>query len=106
VEQLSRAALQAIADQFKLLSCPTRLELLQHICEQERTVGELQELTGFKQANVSRHLTLLDRAGLVHRRVDGNRVYYGLADPTLPTLCGIIKDSLRARQERLEASLE
>ena len=36
--------------QFKLLSSPTRLDILQHICEEEKTVSTLVELTGCKQA--------------------------------------------------------
>jgi len=106
VDQLSPEALEAIADQFKVLSSPTRLALLQHICEGERTVSELIILTGFKQANVSRHLSLLDRAGFVRRRVDAGHVYYELQDPSLPTLCSIIRESLVAKQGRINATLD
>ncbi|MHC4859813.1 MAG: ArsR family transcriptional regulator, partial [Planctomycetota bacterium] len=57
MEPMSYDALKLIADRFKLLTNPTRLEILQHICETEHTVGELVSLTGFKQANVSKQLS-------------------------------------------------
>ncbi len=106
MERLSQDALKLVASRFKLLANPTRLEILQHICEDELTVGTLVELTGHKQANVSKQLSLLDQAGFVRRRVDGNHVYYALADESLPQLCDLMKGSLMARQDALLSSLE
>lgn len=106
MDRLSKQALKIIADRFKLLSSPTRLEILQHICREEKTVTSLVELTGFKQANVSKQLSLLDRAGLVRRRVDGNHVFYTAADQRLPQLCEIMHEEVRSRQTELMASLE
>ena len=105
MEPLPKEALKAIARRFKLLSNPTRLEILQHVCGQERSVSNLVEITGFKQANVSKHLGLLDGAGLVRRRVDGNHVYYTVADDSLPKLCEIMQEGVRARHKEMLASL-
>ncbi len=102
---LGKPALKLVADRFKLLASPTRLELLQHVCSGERSVSELVSLTGFKQANVSRNLSMLDRAGLVRRRVDGSHVYYSLAEPTLPSLCELMQASLRNSQDRARSCL-
>ena len=106
MDRLSKQALRIIADRFKLLASPTRLEILQHICREERTVTALVELTGFKQANVSKQLSLLDRAGLVRRRAEGNHVYYTAADQRLPQLCEIMHEEVRLRQGEVMASLE
>jgi len=106
MDRLSKQALKIIADRFKLLSSPTRLEILQHICREEKSVTALVELTGFKQANVSKQLSLLDRAGLVRRRTEGNHVYYTAADQRLPQLCEIMHEEVRTRQTELMASLE
>jgi ArsR family transcriptional regulator, zinc-responsive transcriptional repressor len=105
MEAISKKALRIIADRFKLLSSPTRLEILQHICHRERSVNELVELTGFKQANVSKQLSLLDRAGLVRRRTEGNHVYYTAADGRLPQLCAIMHEEVKAAHGELLASL-
>ena len=101
METLTEKALEMIAERFGLLANPSRLMILQHICGEERTVSELVKLTGFKQANVSKQLGMLDRGGLVTRRVDGNRVYYGLGDASLPRLCEVMQESMKARQAAL-----
>jgi len=106
MEPLSRKALRLIAERFKLLSNAARLEILQHICDEEKTVSELMRLTGLKQANVSRHLGLLLRAGLVDRRTEGNHVHYRVTDESLPRLCSVITDSLRARHGGLLAAID
>ena len=98
MEDLSREALQHVAGRFKLLANPSRLAILQHICESERTVTELVEATGFKQANVSKQLGLLDRGGVLRRRVAGNNVWYVVADPLLPDLCRLVTESLAAEE--------
>ena len=105
MESLSREALHLIAGTLKLLASPTRLAILQHICHGEQSVGRLVELTGFKQANVSRQLSLLHRGGIVRRRTDGNSVYYTAADETLPKLCELMRESVMARQDEMLAAL-
>jgi len=105
MEPLSPDALHLLANRFKLLASPTRLAIMQQICDRERTVGDLVDETGFKQANVSRQLSMLHRGGLVRRRAAGTNVYYTVADASLPQLCGIMRESLRARQGELLASL-
>jgi ArsR family transcriptional regulator len=102
---LGRDALKLIADRFKLLSCATRLEILQLLCRSERSVGEIVRETGYKQANVSRNLALLDRAGFVRRRTEGAFVHYSLAQESLPRLCEIMQDCLRASQAELSRCL-
>jgi ArsR family transcriptional regulator len=58
---------------------PTRLRLLALLAGGEATVGELQEILEQSQPRVSRHLRLLDEAGLVNKFRDGQWVYYRLA---------------------------
>ena len=106
MEALSAEALRIIADRFKLLANPTRLMILQHICDEERCVGDLVALTGCKQANVSKQLTLLNQAGLVRRRVDGTHVYYSVSDGSLPELCRIMQEGIRTRQREVLTDLD
>ena len=68
----------------------------------EKTVGELVEGTGGSQANVSKHLALLLRQGLVSRRKEGVFSYYEIRDPSLFELCELVCQSLESgiRQDR------
>jgi ArsR family transcriptional regulator len=105
MEPLPPAALDLVARRFRLLGNPARLALLQQICDRQHTVSELQDLTGLKQSHVSRQLGMLDAAGIVRRRAEGNRVYYEVADEDIPRLCEIVHGSLRARHGAIQASL-
>ena len=53
-------------------------------------MGELAELCGYTAANVSRHLSLLMRHGLVVREARGTAVYYRIADPAVYKLCDLV----------------
>jgi DNA-binding transcriptional ArsR family regulator len=94
---LSPEAVELIAERFRVLGEPLRIRLLQALIEKERTVGELVELVGSTQPNVSKHLRILQEAGIVGRRQDGNSVYCYIADPTVFDLCNTVCDSLEAR---------
>jgi DNA-binding transcriptional ArsR family regulator len=70
--------IEEVAELFKALSEPTRLNLLLQLKDTEMTVSELADFSGTSMANISKHLTLMKRAGLVTRRKSGNHVYYSL----------------------------
>ena len=74
----------AIYEQFarigQAVSSPKRLELLDLLCQGERTVEVLAEATGMTVANTSRHLQVLRTARLVASRKEGVFVTYQLAD--------------------------
>lgn len=105
MDEIPPATLVLLAKRFKLLAHPDRLGILMQLCRQERSVGELLELTGLAQANLSRQLSMLDAGGLVRRRAEGTRAYYSLADGSLPEICGAAKRSLEARHGEILASL-
>jgi len=71
------------ADIFKALAHPVRIRLFEALSDGEKTVGELVQLTGEKDANTSRHLSVLKAAGLVTARKDGLNVYYSNKMPCL-----------------------
>src|SRR3990172_6547180 len=78
---------EAVAAYFSMLSEPTRLRIMHAICEREMTVSEIVEVLGATQTNVSRHLGLMHRSGVLARRKDGNKVYYGVADVAMVDVC-------------------
>jgi DNA-binding transcriptional ArsR family regulator len=92
--EFSPEILAQVADRFKVLAEPLRLQLLNALRDRERTVTELVEETGAGQANVSRHLALLFRNGLVARRKEGLHVYYRIMDPGIFELCELVCGSL------------
>jgi len=56
---------------FKALSDPTRRAMLRDLARQPRTVGELAAPFEISLAGASKHIQVLERAGLIHREVQG-----------------------------------
>lgn len=65
---------------YRLLSEPVRLRLLALAEEEELAIGELAELLGESQPNVSRHAAPLKQAGLLSVRKQGTRTLVRVAE--------------------------
>ncbi len=96
-EQLSTKALEMIAERFRILSEPVRLRILHLLNEGELSVTDLTILLETSQPNVSKHLRILQDAGIVGRRQDGNSVYYSIIDNSIFELCELVCGSLEMR---------
>lgn len=81
------AVFGAVARYFGLLAEPTRLRILNTICQDEKSVSAIVAAARVTQTNASRHLALLHRAGVVSRRRVGNVVYYRVSDPVFVEIC-------------------
>lgn len=101
--KMSPEALELVAARFKVLSEPLRLCILQALEGGEMSVSEITEAVESSQPNVSKHLKMLQEAGLIVRRQEGNTVYCSIADETVFELCDAVCSSLR---ERLAAQAE
>ena len=64
---------------LKALSGRSRLLLLCHLLDGEKSVGELAKLTGARDTAVSQQLALLRREGMVAARRSGQMIFYSLA---------------------------
>ncbi|MEM8486932.1 MAG: metalloregulator ArsR/SmtB family transcription factor [Bacteroidota bacterium] len=107
-ELLPPLLIDRVARRFKLLSEPVRLQLLSVLHrEKELTVQELVEATGQHQANVSKHLNLMAKEGILSRNKEGLFVYYAIKDTTISGLCllvsGRIRQEIEQEQRRLKA---
>lgn len=89
-----------VAQRFKVLSEPLRLQILQHLERGEASVSEITNAVASTQPNVSKHLRILQDGGLVARRQDGNTVYYRIADESVFELCQLVCGSLKDKFAR------
>ena len=92
---------ELIAARFRALSEPARIKLLDRLREGEATVLELTELIGTTQQNVSKHLGVLQRAGIVARRKEGNFAHYRIVDQGVLSMCEAVCGSLQEQVESL-----
>ena len=102
---LTPEVLVLVAERFKALAEPARLQILNVLRAGELTVSELVEETELGQANVSKHLQLLYATGFVGRRKEGLFVYYCLTDKSVFDLCnlmcGRLETEMKARRKVL-----
>jgi DNA-binding transcriptional ArsR family regulator len=68
---------------FDALASPPRREVLRRLAAAERSTGELAAALAMTAPAVSRHLSILESAGLVTSRRDGQRVLYALVRDTV-----------------------
>lgn len=100
---LSDEALEMMAMRFRALADPNRLRLVILLMQREITVGDLAQRTGLDQPNISRHLAVLRRNGIVSRRSEGKRAYYRVSEPTVVDLCRVMCQGLA---EKLAGDLQ
>ena len=98
--RLTPEVMALVAERFKALAEPARLQILNCLRAGEMAVSELVDETGFGQANVSKHLQLLHAMGFVRRRKDGLFVYYALADRGIFQLCDTMCSQLEREMKR------
>jgi len=87
------------AEFCKTFSSPKRLEILCLLKDGELTVSDITEKLGISKANVSQHLTLMRRMGILKARRDGVNTYYMLANKRLAKACNLMQDALEQLME-------
>lgn len=80
---------------FKVIGNQKRLEILLLLENKELNVGEMAEMLGLRQANLSQHLALLRNHHLVEVRKRGRESFYTLTDDSIAIAIRTIHDFLR-----------
>ncbi|MEO0632660.1 MAG: metalloregulator ArsR/SmtB family transcription factor [Pseudomonadota bacterium] len=84
---------EEVSRHMKALSSPTRLMLLCHLSDGEKSVGQLCALVGMKPPAASQHLTRLRQDGTLTSRRDGQTVFYKIADPNITRIMQFLYDT-------------
>ena len=91
------------ADLIKALANPARLAILQQLLDGEKTATDLVGLCGVSKANLSQHINLLKKEGLVLCHKRGTFCHYSLADQRVVKALNLLEEVL---QDRLQQSGE
>jgi ArsR family transcriptional regulator len=84
------------AELFGVLSSPLRLRIVSALCLGELSVGQLLERVPTTQPNLSQHLAVLYRAGVLGRRRDGTQVIYRIGNASAAAVCRTVCVDLAA----------
>ena len=82
---------------LKALAHESRLVILCLLIESERSVSELEQLLGVRQAAVSQQLARLRADDLVEARREGKNIYYSIARPEVVEIIGSLYRSFCRR---------
>ena len=88
---MSTPLYQLKAEFFKTLGHPARIRVLELLSEREHAVAEMLPEVGIEAANLSQHLAVLRRQGLVVTRKEGSAVFYSLTSPEVAELLTVAR---------------
>lgn len=93
------------AEVFSALAHPLRLKILEKLRGGPCCVCRIIPYVGGEQSNVSHHLAILRKAGIVRSEKRGLEVWYEVTDDRLFSICDILKEyivgNLSKKQEML-----
>jgi ArsR family transcriptional regulator len=72
-----------LAIKFKALAHPARVKLVKDLMKKDCCVGEIQKCLSISQPNVSQHLKVLKRAGIIEGRREKTKICYRIADEAI-----------------------
>ncbi|MBP6220310.1 metalloregulator ArsR/SmtB family transcription factor [Limnohabitans sp.] len=75
------------AELFAVLSTPIRLRIISELCQGEKNVGQLLDHIDVAQPNMSQHLNIMYRAGILGKRRQGAQMFYRIADESAVMVC-------------------
>jgi ArsR family transcriptional regulator len=75
------------AELFGVLATPMRLRILSALCDQEKSVSQLLSEIETTQPNLSQHLNVLYRTGVLAKRKEGTQVIYRVQSEQAVSLC-------------------
>ncbi len=91
--------LERVSELFQGFAQPTRLRILRELHEGPRTVSEMHEEIGGSQANVSKHLSLLEDQGIVTEHREGVKKIYEISCDEVSEICEYVCDYMKGRLE-------
>lgn len=94
------------AEFLKALANPTRLKILKFLQHSEKCVCEFTEDMGIEQSNISQHLAVLRKQGLVSCRKEGMKVIYKVNYPEVFDILGLVEQITISRIDQLYSLLK
>jgi DNA-binding transcriptional ArsR family regulator len=95
------------AEILKAIAQPTRMKIIDFLRDGERCVCEIFPAIAEEQSNTSRHLNLMQSCGILQRRKEGIKIFYGLKHPEVLEIMDlasvILKREISGRSDLLTA---
>ncbi len=76
---------------LRLVAHPARVRLLEELTKGVKCVSDFEEFLEISQPNISQHLSVLRRSGIIDYYVDGRLKCYFLKDPIIPDILKLLR---------------
>lgn len=103
-KEMRRYELQA--EILKALAHPIRLAIVQFLADKEKCVCHIVDYVGTSQSNVSKHLGLMKKVGILSDRKEGLSVYYRLNMPCALNFFQCVRDIMETQISERSAALQ
>jgi len=95
MDATSRKLYEMKAEVIQAAGHPIRLAVIDFLKDGEQCVCDIAAHVGAQRSNVSRHLSVMLKAGIVDCRKDGLKVIYSLKTPCILNFLACVTDVLR-----------
>ena len=87
------------AEIIQAVAHPIRLAIIEFLVNGEKCVCDIVNYVEAQRSNVSRHLSVMLKAGVVENRKDGLKMMYSLKTPCIVKFLGCVEEALKERME-------
>lgn len=94
------------ADTLKAIANPKRLEIINLLRDETVNVQHMEEMLGLAQANLSQHLSVLRKYGVVETKKEGKEVFYKIAHINFIKASDLIREIIFDQNKQLDIASE
>jgi DNA-binding transcriptional ArsR family regulator len=105
MDKMARRLYEMKAEVIQAAGHPIRLAIIDFLKDGEQCVCDIARHVGAQRSNVSRHLAVMLKAGIVDCRKDGLKVIYTLKTPCILNFLSCVTEVLRHQVKANEAVL-
>ena len=99
MDKVTRELYQLKAEIIQAAAHPLRLAIIDFLSQGEKCVRDITEHVEAQRSNVSRHLAIMLKAGILECRKEGLKVIYSLKTPCIVNFLSCVSNVLRERTE-------
>ncbi len=106
VDATTKRLYELKAEIIQAAAHPIRLAVIDFLLDDEKCVCEIVEHVGAQRSNVSRHLAVMLKAGVLKCRKEGLKMMYSLQTPCIAGFLGCVEQTLKKRMTSEAALLK
>ena len=94
------------AEVCKTLANAKRIEIINLLRTGEKSVSWLLEKTGLLKANLSQHLSVMRRQGIIKARKERLNVFYSISNSKIVRACDLMREVLFEQMEETKEAIK